>query len=86
MLRLHGVVDPHLGHPRPALVREVEVRERGAVQVDNAAIFQIFNRGARVVGPCEVLRRRLLHGRHPLANELEDGVDDRVHSGNGRVR
>ena len=67
-------------------MREVEVRERRAVEVDDAAVLQIFDRGARVVGPRKVFRRRLLRGRHALAHEFEDGLDDRIHSGEDRVR
>ena len=86
VLRLYGVVHPHLGLSRPALVREVEMREHRAVEVDDAAVLQIFDRGARVVGPREGLRRRLLRGRHPLAHAFEDGLDDRIHAGEDRVR
>ena len=86
MLRLHGVVHPHLGLSRPALVRKVEVRKRRAVEVDDAAVLQILGRGARVVGLRKVFRRRPLRGRHALAHELENGLDNRIHSGVDRVR
>ena len=86
MLRLHGVVHPHLGLSRLALMREVEMREHCAVEVDNAAILQIFDRSACVVGLSEGLRRRLERGRHALAHAVEDGLDNRIHAGEDRVR
>ena len=86
VLRLHGVVHPHPGLPRLALVREVEVRERRTVEVDDAAVFEILRRGAGVIGPHEALRRLSLPARHALAQEFEDGFDNRIHAGEDRVR
>ena len=85
MLRLYRVVHPDFGLPGPALVREVEVRERRAVEIDDAAILEVFYRSARKVGPRKGFGRRLLRGRHALAHELEDGLDYRVDAGEDRV-
>ena len=86
VLRLLGVVDAHLRLTRPAPAREVEMRERRTVEVDDAAVFEILPRGACVVRPREGGHCRRLSGGHALAHETENRFDYRAGARNDRVR
>jgi hypothetical protein len=71
------VVDAHLRLAGLAPRGEVPVRERGAVDVERAALEQIVRRHPAVVLAHELLDLRRLLGVEPLVQARADGVDQR---------
>jgi hypothetical protein len=71
------VVDAHLRLARLAPGREVPVRERGAVDVERAALEQIVRRHPAVVLAHELLDLVRLLLAEPLMQARADGVDQR---------
>jgi hypothetical protein len=64
----------HLGRARLALAREVQVRQRGAVEVEPAFALQIVGRNPAVVLPDELLRLRGIRLRQMLAKPGANAV------------
>ena len=71
-----GVVDPDLGPPAPAGLREVPVRERGAVEVARAAVGQILRRHRFVITAHEALGLVSAIRRQAVVQQADDPLDE----------